>query len=164
MVHSPTSSDARPPGATITVLPAPGVATPLDGGIRLRIARSCRQKADIGQPPARLTNTTGTGDAVTLAHDNEVAHLHIDGPAGAAIFGDNVKGALMHDLLVTRRSATAPSRLDESLCRVVRAGGGVNNAQSILRGCTARQVASVKHGIMLLADDGAGAASIMYIF
>ena len=152
-----------PAGATITVLPAPGVATPLDGGIRLKDRQKLLgQKATIGQPPARLTNSTGTGDGVTLAHGNEVAHLHIESPSGAAIFGDNVNGAFLHDLLVTRRLPTAPSRLDGSLCRVVRTGEGVDNAQSVLRGCTARQVASVKHGIMLLADDRAGAASIKY--
>ena len=120
-----------PAGATITVLPAPGVAAPLDGGIRLKDSQTLLgAKPEAGQPTPRLTNTIGTGDAITLAHGNEVAHLHVDNPAGTAIFGDNVNGALMHDLLVTRSLPTAPSRLDESLCRVVKNGKGVDNAQS----------------------------------
>src|SRR6185436_7713395 len=97
-----------PAGATITVLPALSTA-PLDGGIRLKDRQKLLGvKLDVGQLPARLTNTTGTGDAITLAHGNEVGHLHIDSPAGAGIFGDNANGVLLHDLLLTRRSATAP--------------------------------------------------------
>src|SRR5262245_47818089 len=66
-----------PAGATITVLAS---SMPLDGGIRLKD----RQKLlgagpprGSAQPEARLTNTGGTGDVVTLAHGNEVAHVHI---------------------------------------------------------------------------------------
>ena len=80
-----------PAGATITVLPALGAA-PLDGGIRPKDRQKLLGvKLEVGQLPARLTNTTGTGDAITLAHGNEVGHLHIESPAGAGIFGDNVK-------------------------------------------------------------------------
>ena len=107
-----------------------------------------------------MTNTTGTGDAITLAHGNEVANLHIDSPAGSAVFGDNVKGAILRDLLVTRRSPTPPSRLDPGLVPRRQNRRGVDNAQSVLRGCTGRQVTGVKHAVMLLADDRAGAASI----
>jgi hypothetical protein len=150
-----------PAAAIITVLPS---SMPLDGGIRLKD----RQKL-VGVEPARgmrpaalVTNTNGSGDAVTLAHGNEVAYLHIDSPAGSAVFGDNVKGAVLRDLLVTRHSPTPPSRLDEALCRVVKTAEGVDNAQSVLRGCTARQATGVKHAVMLLADDRAGATSIRY--
>ena len=82
--------------------------------------------------------------------------------AGTAADAAGTRDRPLGSLADIERSATAPSRLDESLCRVVRTGSGVDNAASILRGCTARQVASVTHGIMLLADDGAGAASIDY--
>jgi hypothetical protein len=153
-----------PAGATITVLAAADTAARLDGGIKLKD----RQKLLGVEPPrgtrpaARVTNTAGTGDAVTLAHGNEVAHLHIDGPTGAAILGDNVTGAMLRDLLVTERSPTPRSQLDPSLCRVVRTGGAVDNAQSVLRGCGGNQVPAVKGAIVLLADDGAGAAPITY--
>jgi hypothetical protein len=113
-------------------------------------------------PSSRVTNTTGTGDAITLAHGNEVAHLHIDSPAGAAIFGDNVNGVILRDLLITRHSPTTPSRLDQALCSVVRTAEGVDNAQSVLRGCTGRQATGVKHAVMFLADDRAGTTAIKY--
>ena len=97
--RSPTSSAARRAGATITVLAPADGAAPLDGGIRLKERQKLLGIAPTpgGKPAARLTNTAGSGDAVTLAHGNEVAHLHIDNPAGAApagaaIFGDNVNG------------------------------------------------------------------------
>ena len=115
-----------PAGATITVLaPAEGAA-PLDGGIRLKERQKLVGIAPPpgGKPAARLTNSGGTGDAVTLAHGNEVAHLHIDNPAGAAIFGDNVNGTQLHDLLLTRRGTAPPTRLDPSLCRVVKTADG----------------------------------------
>ena len=153
-----------PPGATINVLAAPESAPPLDGGIKLKD----RQKLFGIEPPrgarpaARVTNTTGMGDAVTLAHGNEIAALHIDSPTGSAVFGDNVKGAILRDLLITRLSPTTPSRLDETLCRIVRTAEGVDNAQSVLRGCNGRQAPGVKHAVMLLADDRAGAASVKY--
>jgi hypothetical protein len=156
-----------PAGATIVVLPQGAAAPALDGGIRLKdrqkllgaeAAGSAR-----GTPSARLTNTGGSGDAVTLAHGNEVANLHIENPAGAAIFGDNVNGALLRDLLVTRRTAATPLRLDPALCRVVRSGDGVDNARSTLRGCTSRQTpGSIKHGVMFLADDGIGGGRAKY--
>ena len=149
-----------PAGATITVLPA---SRPLDGGIRLKD----RQKLLGSEPPRgtvvpspRVTNTSGTGDAITLAHGNEIARLHIDSPAGSAILGDNVNGAILRDLLITRRSPTPPSRLNEALCRIVKTGDGVDNAQSVLRGCTGRQATGVKHAVMFLADDHAGPTSI----
>ena len=130
-----------PPGATITVLAPADGAAPLDGGIRLKE----RQKllgiapAPGGKPAARLTNSAGTGDAVTLAHGNEVAHLHIDNPAGAAIFGDNVNAAHLHDLLLTRRGTAPPTRFDPSLCRVVKTADAVDMSQSVLRGCNGRR-------------------------
>jgi hypothetical protein len=157
-----------PEGARILVLPAPEDMPPLDGGIRLKP----RQKllgahAESGSreavPLPRLTNTGGSGDAITLGHENEVAHLHIENPAGAAIFGDNVRGALLHDLRITRRATTAPSPLDPALCRVVRAGGTVDHARSTLRGCTARQAPfPAKHAVMLLVDEGVGAAKVTH--
>ncbi len=112
-----------------------------------------------GVPTARLTNTTGTGDAITLANGTEVAALHIENPSGAAIFGDNVSAAVVQDLLITHTMAVAPSALDPALCRIVREGNAVDNAASTLRGCTGRQVSiPAKHAIMFLADDGAGPA------
>jgi hypothetical protein len=151
-----------PAGATITVLPS---STPLDGGIRLkdrqRLLGSESPRGTVN-PSSRVTNTTGTGDAITLAHGNEVAHLHIDSPAGAAIFGDNVNGVILRDLLITRHSPTTPSRLDQALCSVVRTAEGVDNAQSVLRGCTGRQATGVKHAVMFLADDRAGTTAIKY--
>jgi hypothetical protein len=151
-----------PAGATITVLPS---SMPLDGGIRLKdLQRLLGSESPRGNviPSPRITNTTGTGDAITLAHGNEIAHLHIDSPAGSAIFGDNVNGAILRGLLITRRSPTPPSRLDAALCRVVTTAAAVDNAQSILRGCTARQATGVKHAVMFLADDRAGTTSIKY--
>jgi hypothetical protein len=68
-----------PAGATITVLAPADGAPPLDGGIRLKDRQKLLGAAPAGggKPAARLTNSAGTGDAVTLAHGNEVAHLHI---------------------------------------------------------------------------------------
>ena len=129
---------------TITVLAPADGAAPLDGGIRLKERQKLLGIAPPpgGKPAARLTNTGGSGDAVTLAHGNEVAHLHIDNPAGAAIFGDNVNGTHLHDLLLTRRGTAPPTRLDPSLCRVVKTADAVDMSQSVLRGCNSRQVAA----------------------
>ena len=137
---------------------------PLDGGIKLKDRQKLLgvEPARGARPVSRLTNTTAPGDAVTLAHGNEVAHLHIAGPAGAAILGDNVNGAILRDLLVTERSPIPRSQLDPSLCRVVRTGGAVDNALSVLRGCTGNQVTGMKGAIVLLADDRAGAAALTY--
>jgi hypothetical protein len=151
-----------PAAATITVLPS---SMPLDGGIRLKDRQKLLGAEPPGgpaQPEARITNTTPTADAITLAHGNEIAHLHIDSPAGSAIFGDNINGVILRDLLITRRSPVAPSRLDQALCSVVRTAEGVDNAQSVLRGCTGRQAAGVKHAVMFLADDRAGTTPIKY--
>jgi hypothetical protein len=102
-----------PEGATITVLPPSNGAAALDGGIRLKDRQKLLGTAPPAPsatiPAAKLTNSGGTGDAVVLAHGNEVANLHIENPAGAAIFGDNVNGAHVHDLLVTRRGTTPPA-------------------------------------------------------
>ena len=131
----------------------------LDGGIRLKDRQKLRGTMSGGVPTARLTNTTGTGDAITLANGTEVAALHIENPSGAAIFGDNVSAAVVQDLLITHTMAVAPSALDPALCRIVREGNAVDNAASTLRGCTGRQVSiPAKHAIMFLADDGAGPA------
>ena len=137
-------------------------AAPLDGGIRLKERQKLLGPAPAGggRPAARLTNTAGSGDAVTLAHGNEVAHLHIDNPAGAAIFGDNVNGTHLHDLLLTRRGTAPPAAVDPSLCRLVKTADAVDMSQSVLRGCTPAQGARPrKAAIMMLVDDGAGAAT-----
>lgn len=152
------------PGATITVLaPAEG-APALDGGLRLKDRQKLLGPAPAagGKLAARLTNTGGTGDAITLAHGNEIANLHIDNPAGAAIFGDNVNGAQLHDLLLTRRGTASSGTVDPSVCRVVKTADAVDLTQSVLRGCGAGQTAGGKAGIVLLADDGAGAAAVKY--
>src|SRR5262245_57830375 len=63
-----------PPGATITVMPS---SMPLDGGIRLKDQQrllGAEPAPGIAQP-ARITNTTATADAITLAHGNEIANL-----------------------------------------------------------------------------------------
>ena len=152
-----------PAGATITVLAPADGAPPLDGGIRLKDRQKLLGAATAGggKPAARLTNTSGTGDAITLAHGNEIAHLHVDNPAGGAILGDNVNGAHLHDLLLTRRGTAAPTRLDPSLCRVVKTADAVDMSQSVLRGCNTRQVGGgVKSAVVLLVDDAAGAANV----
>jgi len=151
-----------PVAAAITVQAPADRAAALDGGIRLKDRQKLfgADPARGATPAARLTSTTA--DTITLAHGNELAHLHIENPAGAAIFGDNVNGAVLRDLYITRKSAATPARLDPALCRVVRAGDAVDNARSTLRGCTSRQVAGVKHAVMLLVDDGAGASAIRY--
>ena len=154
-----------PPGATITVLaPAEGAA-PLDGGIRLKERQKLLGIAPMpgGKPAARLTNSAGSGDAVTLAHDNEVAHLHVDNPAGAAIFGDNVNATHLHDLLLTRRGTAAPPGLDPSLCRVVKTAEAVDMSQSVLRGCSpAQRGGGGKAAVAMLVDDSAGVATVKY--
>ena len=154
-----------PPGAAITVLTPVAGATPLDGGIRLKDRQKLLGPAPAGggTPAARLTNSTGTGDAVTLAHGNEVAHLHIENPAGAAIFGDNVNATHLHDLLLTRRGTALPSRLDTSLCRLVKTADAVDMSQSVLRGCNGAQAGGgLKGAVTLLVDDAVGAASVKY--
>jgi hypothetical protein len=148
-----------PAGATITVLAPPDGAAPLDGGLRMKD----RQKLIGPASPtgataaARITNTGGTGDGVTLAHGNEVAHLHIDDAAGAAIFGDNVNGAHLHDLLLTRRGAASAGSVAASLCRMVKTADAVDMSQSVLRGCGAP-----KSAVTLLVDDAVGTASVTY--
>jgi hypothetical protein len=71
-----------PAGATITVLAPADGAAPLDGGIRLKERQKLFGIAlpPGGKPAARLTNTSGSGDAIALAHGNEIAHLHIENP------------------------------------------------------------------------------------
>lgn len=129
-----------PAGATITVL-APGEgAAPLDGGIRLKDRQKLLGAAPPkgGKPVARLTNTGGTGDAVFLAHGNEVANLHIDNPAGTAVFGWTRRCA---------RSSTAEA---------------VDMSQSVLRGCNSGPTPIGKAAIVLLADDAAAVATVKY--
>jgi hypothetical protein len=153
-----------PAGATITVLAPADGAPPLDGGIRLKDRQKLLGAAPAGggKPAARLTNTGGTGDAVTLAHGNEVAHLHIENPAGGAIFGDNVNGTHLHDLLLTRRGTAPPTGVDPSLCRVVKAATAVDMSQSVLRGCNQQGGALLKSAVMLLVDDGVRVADVKY--
>ena len=154
-----------PPGAVITVLaPADGGA-PLDGGIRLKERQKLLGIAPPpgGKPAARLTNTSGSGDAITLAHGNEVAHLHVDNPAGAAILGDNVNATHLHDLLLTRRGTAVPTGIDASLCRVVKTADAVDMSQSVLRGCNQGQGGGgSKAAVMMLVDDAAGVANVKY--
>src|SRR5262245_551466 len=57
-----------PAGATITVLPS---SMPLDGGLRLKDRQrllGAELPRGLAQPEARITNTTATADAITLAH------------------------------------------------------------------------------------------------
>lgn len=155
--------------STIVVLPAPPGSPPLDGGIVLKNgqkllgAASRKAPGRTGASAARITNTGGSGDAVVLANDNEVAYLHIESPAGAGVLGDNAAGANLHDLLITRETAAvAATRLDSGLCRVVTIGDSVDNAASTLRGCHNFLQAATKSPIMLLADDRSGRASIAH--
>ena len=153
-----------PAGATIMVLTPADSAPSLDGGIRLKDRQKLLGPAapGSGKPAPRLTNTGGTGDAVTLAHANEVAHLHIDNPAGAAIFGDNVNGTHLHDLLLTRSGTASAGTVDPSLCRVVKTADAVDMGQSVLRGCAPGQAPTAKAAILLLADDAVGVAALKY--
>lgn len=152
-------------GTTIVILPAAAGSPPLDGGIvlknRQKLLGATFGKAAgwLGQSGQRITNTKQSGDAVVLANDNEVAYLHIAGATGAAVLGDNVAGANLHDLLITRDTAVAPQRLDPSLCRVVAVGDGVDYAASTLRGCHVFLQPAAKSPITLLADDNGGSAS-----
>lgn len=147
---------------TIFVLPATPGSPPLDGGIVLKngqklLGATFRKAAGwLAQSGQRVTNTRSPGDAVVLANDNEVAYLHIEGPAGAAILGDNVAGTNLHDLLITREKAVASLRLHPSLCRVVTVGDDVDNAASTLRGCHVFLQAAAKSPITFLADAEAG--------
>jgi hypothetical protein len=156
-------------GATIIVLPALPGSTPLDGGIvlkngqRLLGAAAPRQLGPAVVPLPRITNTGASSDAVVLGNDNEVASLHIDSPLGAAILGDNVAGANLHDILITRQNAlVAPAQLDSSLCRVVAGDEIVDNAASTLRGCHVFLRAAGKTPITLLADDEGGRAPVTH--
>lgn len=152
-----------PAGAEITVLPAASPGAVLDGGIRLKDRQKLLGTAPARESAPRITNTTGTGDAITLAHGNEIANLRIENPAGAAVFGDNAAGATLRDLFITRTTLAAPTRVDASLCRVVRDGDAVDNARSTLRGCNMRQVTPIKSAVMLLVDDGAKPARMRYV-
>ena len=138
----------------MTVLAGAGEA-PLDGGIRLKDRQKLLGERQDGpaRPAARLTSRSGPGDAITLASGNEIADRHVDNPAGAAIFGDNVSGTTIRDVLLTRRGTAPPGGLDAALCRIVRSGGAVDNAGSTLRGCGARQAPLVEAAVVLLADD-----------
>ena len=82
---------------------------PLDGGIRLKD----RQTLVGVRAAARDGDSLAAGDQHHRQRGmrsrwrtgNEVGVFHIDSPAGSAVFGDNVKGATLRDLLVTRRLA-----------------------------------------------------------
>ena len=94
-------------GTTIVVVPATAGSPPLDGGIVLKNGQKLlgatfsKAAGWLGQSGQRITNTKNSGDAVVLANGNEVAYLHVDGATGAAVLGDNVAGAHLHDLLIT---------------------------------------------------------------
>lgn len=155
-------------GSTIVVVPGPRSGPPLDGGIVLKNGQKLlgggnpkRDRLD-GRLLARITNTGGSGDAVVLGNDNEVAYLHIESPRGAAILGDNVAGANLHDLLITRQTAVATAQLGPSLCRVVATADAIDNAASTLRGCHVFLLAAQKSPITLLADDRSGHISIVH--
>ena len=153
-----------PAGATITVLAALDTAPPLNGGIRLKD----RQKL-LGVEPARGARPVVAADqhhgsggrrhAGPRQRGRAPAHRRSDRRRDS---GRQLNGAILRDLLVTERSPIPRSQLDPSLCRVVRTGGAVDNAQSVLRGCTGNQVTATKGAIVLLADDRAGAAALTY--
>jgi len=146
-----------PEGATIRILSGDG--EPLSGGIILkngqRLLGEARHQG--GQHP-RLVQAQG--DAVLLADGNEVAGLQIEVGNGAAIFGDNVTGAHLHDLLITRLSRTQVERVEPSLCHRVVAGGELDDATSVLRGCNSWLKPMEKAAILLLSDGRSGHSAV----
>lgn len=93
---------ASKPGDTIFVLASPITVAPLDGGIALkphqRLIGFPRSTHDDWMP--RITNSSAarnSGDAVTLAIDNEVRGLVIENAYRGGMYGINVDQATIKD-------------------------------------------------------------------
>ena len=115
-------------GTTIRVLGSG--RKPLVGGVFLKKGQRLLGEWN-REGEARPRVTTAEGDAVVLADDNEVAGLHIQAANGAAVFGDNVTGAHLHDLVITRLQQAEMARLDPSLCRRVVTDGTFDTTASV---------------------------------
>ncbi len=136
-------------GTTIRVLGSD--RKPLVGGIFLKKGqRLLGEWNRAGEARPRIT--TAEGDAVVLADDNEVAGLHIEVANGAAVFGDNVTGAHLHDLVITRLLEAPMMRLDPSLCSRVVTDGTFDTTASVVRGCNGLMQPRRKGAIVLIAD------------
>jgi hypothetical protein len=160
--HRPVASFAvvercAPTSATIRVLPGAGVY--LEGGIRLKRGQRLIGE-DLAQGGQRPRIRQVEGDGVTLADNNEVAGLHLQVTDGAGVFGDNVTGARLHDLVIDRHRAVPVARVDASLCSRILAGGKLDSSASVLRGCNLRLEPLQKAAIVLLADDRCGHGTI----
>ncbi len=125
----------------------------LDGGIVLKNGQKLigvkipgRNKANHSGSLSSITNTIVVKDTnfpdkdnalpvVTLANHNTVKNLHLIAK-GSAIFGDNVSGSKIENVLVTKDISYSQNQVDSRYCQLVRdANGNVINADSILRGC-----------------------------
>ena len=92
---------ASRPGDTIVVLPSPGSAAPLAGGIALKRDQSLVgagpsvRGASLPQRVPALTNTDAarhSGDAVTLADGSSVRNIVVADAYRGAIYGEDVTG------------------------------------------------------------------------
>lgn len=135
-------------GATIHILYSDRA---LPGGVVLKDGQRLLGEMDRdGEGRSRITATEG--DAIVLAHNNEVAWLHLEVANGVAVFGDNVAGSDLHDLHITRLRSGLMARLDPSLCHVVLENGAFDHSASVIRGCNGRLEPLQKGAITLLAD------------
>jgi hypothetical protein len=98
---------ASQPGDTIRVMPS---TRPLDGGIQLKDNQrlvgdgDAVTKAAAGGARPTISNTTSTryhGDAISLANNNVVENIHIDGASRAGIMGVNAARAQIRNNLIT---------------------------------------------------------------
>ncbi len=123
----------------------------LPGGVVLKDGQRLLGEVDRdGERRSRIT--AAEGDAIVLAHNNELAWLHLEVANGVAVFADNVAGSDLHDLHITRLGSGLMARLDPSLCHVVLDDGAFDQAASVVRGCNGRLAPLQKGAITLLAD------------
>lgn len=141
---------------------------PLDGGIVLKEKQKLiGLKNNKGQLP-KLTNTIDSypAHAIVLSKNNRVRNIHIEYPGnpgdpnGSAIFGDNVTGTKINNVVITKLGPLANGQIDTSLCNIARNSSGEFVAEnSVLRGCRTtlsnvegQPEVAYNSAILLLAD------------
>ena len=140
-------------GTTIQVLHSK--SGPLMGGVVLKDRQKLLGEYDReGEGYPRIEATQG--DALVLANENELGWLQIDANDGAAVFGGNVTGSFLHDLIINRLQASQMKRLDPSLCKPIIKDGKIDFADSVFRGCNGRLKPWQKAAITLVSDGKGG--------
>ena len=131
----------------------------LMGGILLKDGQRIVGEGDgVGGAWPRITAVEG--DAIFLSNRNELAGLHIEVANGSAVIGDNVTGADLHDLVITRLRPGPMAKWGPSLCHPVVTKGAFDATASVVRGCNGVLKPRRKGAIVLLADGKGGPAVV----